>query len=264
MNHPSAGNWEGDSYNWDRKKQTKTNKKYDQNIYDEIKRYAAYIWDFIVTYFNDFKSEKYTRLWFEKYQSYIWDIFIKGSQNITKFGQYVYNEFPRCSTYIWEFIVKYFDEFRSGTYTRRWFEKYSPYIWDMQKMTNFGQFIYNEFTKCSSYIWNFIVQVTQFVWDIIVQGAQMVAFRFYSGTYTNEYLIFFTKPFLVYIYIYRAFLRKPIVFHSCIETDNAEIHTIQFYPGYPTNYFKICSNVISLNILGKTYILLVSRRNSTK
>lgn len=115
MNHPSAGNWEGDSYNWDRKKQTKTNKKYDQNIYDEIKRYAAYIWDFIVTYFNDFKSEKYTRLWFEKYQSYIWDIFIKGSQNITKFGQYVYNEFPRCSTYIWEFIVKYFDEFRSGT-----------------------------------------------------------------------------------------------------------------------------------------------------
>lgn len=191
MNHPSAGNWEGDSYNWDRKKQTKTNKKYDQNIYDEIKRYAAYIWDFIVTYFNDFKSEKYTRLWFEKYQSYIWDIFIKGSQNITKFGQYVYNEFPRCSTYIWEFIVKYFDEFRSGTYTRRWFEKYSPYIWDMQKMTNFGQFIYNEFTKCSSYIWNFIVQVTQFVWDIIVQGAQMVAFRFYSGTYTFLYQAFF-------------------------------------------------------------------------
>lgn len=191
--HPSAGHWKGDSYNWNRKKQTKTNRKYDKNTYNELKRYAAYIWDSIVKYFNEFKSKKYTHLWCEKYLPYIWDIFIKGSQKMTNIGQYVYKEFTESSPYIWEFIVKYFDELRS------WFEKYSPYIWDMQKMTNFGQFVYNKFTKCSTNILNFIVQVTQFVWDIIVQGAQIVAFRVYSRTYTNEFLIFFTKP-LLYIF----------------------------------------------------------------
>lgn len=183
--HPSAGHWKGDSYNWNRKKQTKTNNKNDQNTYDELKRYAAYIWEFIVKYFNDFKWKEYTYLWFEKYLPYIWDIFIKGSQKMTNFGHYVYNEFMESSPYIWESFVKYFEELRS------WFEKYSPYIWDMQNMTNFGQYVYNNFTQCSTNIWNFIVQVTQFVLDITVQGAQKVAFRFYSGTYTNGFLIFF-------------------------------------------------------------------------
>lgn len=191
--HPLAGHWKGDSYKWNRKKQTKTNPKYDKNTDDELKGYAAYIWEFIVKYFNDFKWKEYTYLWFEKYLPYIWDIFIKGSQKMTNFGQYLYNEFMESSSYIWDSTDTYFDELTS------WFEKYSPYIWDMQKMTNFGQFVYNNFTHCSTNIWNFIVQVAQFVWDITVQGAQKVAFRFHSGTYRNGFLIFFTKP-LFYIF----------------------------------------------------------------